>query len=146
MAASLNPESGKVINNKLWLWHDLKVFLRLSHVTWSGSMTWPLIKFKFSHDMSNWSRNSYWKFGGAARRRFTLSQKNAEGVLKNTPRRARVKSPLKKATGHPIVIHQQHSQIVKSYSAPTEPWNWFEQTYATMNSVGRILRHAELRL
>jgi len=48
-------------------------------------------------------------------------KKKRRGVLKNTPRRARVKSPLKKATGHPILIHQQHSQIVKSYSAPTEP-------------------------
>jgi len=31
--ASSNPESGKVINNKLWLWQDLKIFLRLGHVT-----------------------------------------------------------------------------------------------------------------
>jgi len=28
-----NPESGKVINSKLWLRHDLKLFLTLGHVT-----------------------------------------------------------------------------------------------------------------
>jgi hypothetical protein len=32
MVALSNPESGKVINNKLWLWHDLKILLRLGHV------------------------------------------------------------------------------------------------------------------
>jgi len=33
MVASSNPEIGKVINSKLWLWHDLKIFLRLGDVT-----------------------------------------------------------------------------------------------------------------
>ena len=65
--------------------NDLKVFLRLGHVTWPGSVTWPLIKFKFLHDMSNWSRNSHWKFGGAARRRFYAIAKKTPGGSQEHP-------------------------------------------------------------
>ena len=92
--ASSNAESGKQIHNKLWLWHDLKVFLRLGHVTWPRSVTWPLIKLKFLHNMSNWSRNSYWKFGGAARRRFPAIAEKPPGGRLNAPPpgRARVKA------------------------------------------------------
>jgi hypothetical protein len=55
MVALSNPESGKVINNKLWLWHDLKIFLRLGLVGTPFPLEVPLLKKKQSR---KWSRSS----------------------------------------------------------------------------------------
>jgi len=44
MVTLSNPESGEVINSKLWLGHDLKIFLRLGHVGTPFPLELPLLK------------------------------------------------------------------------------------------------------
>ena len=53
--------------------------LRSGHLMWPGGVTFGVIGSSFFGNVSNCWLNSYAKFGGARRRRFSLSAKNLRG-------------------------------------------------------------------
>ena len=68
-----------------------KLGLRWGHLMWPESVTFSSRSIKFSGDLYKWWRNSYTKFGAAARRRFFAILKKPQGADTRPPAGARVK-------------------------------------------------------
>ena len=62
-----------------------KCNLRSGHLMWPGGVTFGVIRSSFFGNVPNCWLNSYDKFGGATRRRFSLSAKNLRGTDNHPP-------------------------------------------------------------
>ena len=62
-----------------------KLGLRWGHLMWPESVTFSPKSIKFSEDLYKWWRNSYTKFGAAARRRFFAILKTSGGGADTRP-------------------------------------------------------------
>ena len=84
---------------------------------WPESVTFSPKSIKFSEDLYKWWRNSYTKFGAAARRRFfAILKKPQGGADTRPPAGARVK------TDHTTGKKKQYD--VKNTQEPCKPHIW----------------------
>ena len=69
--------------------------LRWRHLTWPGGLTWYDLGSTFLHKTRKGWMNSYAKFGGASRHRFSAIYEKPMGHIYAPPGRARVKEKLR---------------------------------------------------
>ena len=96
-----------------------KCNLRSGHLMWPGGVTFGVIRSSFFGNVSNCWLNSYGIFGGAMRRRFSLSAKSLMGGADTPPPgRARVRLNLSAIA---ISYSKPSITLLCPYSIPLHP-------------------------